>query len=128
MRENLPEVLPPFPDTIIRPKQKRKPTVVSPTLREAADHIKRYGFSIYWGSAHGPACFVGSIYTALESAGQSNRKREAALNFLGKTIFGDDARNQNFTAAGYLARHKWNTVDAVAALEIAADIAECEGR
>lgn len=99
---------------------------ISENLRARAAYIKRHGFSPFLGDAAGACCFIGS---GSFPRGRERTRDDAiddwlALEFLRDHILGGVAV---VFASSTLEDGDWTTRDAVAALEMAADIAECEG-
>lgn len=87
----------------------------SEVLRKAAERCERLGFSAELGSVGGCGCFVAHL---------SDADGSHVLEFLRETIF---MGTEGAFSGIDLRREGWTTPDAVAALNMAADIAECDG-
>lgn len=93
---------------------------ISENLRARAAYIAEHGWSHDRGTIDGPRCFCGA--DPVEPL--TGRMNNDADSFLCRTVLACD----DFAfSTGKLEKEGWNTADAVAALEMAADIAECEG-
>ena len=102
---------------------------ISENLRARAAYIAKHGFSFGFdyrvgdeAAKSGPCCFVGSGVRVL---GPGQADNELATRFLQNNVL-QNSDGWPFSSI-VLQREGWNTDDAVAALDIAADIAECEG-
>lgn len=92
---------------------------IATTLREAARIMERDGYSHESFGRAGSGCFL----TAIGNAEGSRETRQCATDYFERTIFGGD--NLWFDSIN-LERMGWNQRDAVAALNVAADIAEAK--
>jgi hypothetical protein len=86
-------------------------------LRARAAYIAEYGFSHRLAGPDMSCCFIG----ATEYHAPGARIGDELLK---NVIFGGQ---EDWYASYLLERHGWTTEDAVAALNMAADIAECRG-
>lgn len=102
------------------------PPKITQTLRKAADYIDRFGFSPYFSSDGGPRCFIGAISSAsMNGTLDGVDIGQDAITFFEDVIFA--GQRAYWYNSGNLIREGWNKDDAVAALAIAADLAEAEG-
>lgn len=95
---------------------------IAENLRARAEYMREFGFSPFFGVPGCAACFMGAHHCALP-----DDEEISALNgdeFLRDVIFDGD---RNWYSTDRLIREGWTTDDAIAALEIAADIAEATG-
>lgn len=90
---------------------------ISTRLRRGANYMRTHGYHHTSNCrTHGPRCFIFSM--PLKGA-------EPTYEYLRNVIFGGDF---GWFYSNYLETQEWNADDAIAALDIAADIAEREGR
>lgn len=98
---------------------------ISPVLRAAAARMEKFGFTSCLGHADAPACFLGTVHFAVRSDLRFMAREDETDDFIKALIFNDD---EHCFDQEYLQKHRWNTDDAVAALNIAADYAEAIGK
>lgn len=100
---------------------------IAQTLREAAKYEAEFGFSPAGGFCGGPRCFLGAIDSVVNQRSYEDEAvlRRDVIRFLEDTIFGSD--RSTWFCGNNLQRQGWTTEDAVAAFNIAADIAEADG-
>ena len=77
-------------------------------LLDAAEYVRVHGFSTCCGRHGGPRCFVGTIVSV--------NGNDAALFIFGQIVWGSLSSLE-------LEREGWTAADAIAALEMAADLA-----
>lgn len=101
---------------------------VSGLLRKAAERMRKKGFTEEFGDSTGPACFIGTISFVLRGGKWTDpysRQWHAANDFVQQLIFNNDPYCFD---EEYLFSFGWNTKDAAAALDLAADYAEAIGK
>jgi hypothetical protein len=82
------------------------------TYLDAADYVREHGFSAHFDTHGGPCCFIAAIACVVGGLNERwDRASDGPLNDVAE--YGCDS----------IKRHGWTKNDAIAAFEIAADLA-----